>query len=222
MFDKQRHAARARFDDYKRKGGEFYQVKREQGKAAAQKAGQTYQRYEKYIPLLAFVAGFLYDSLTLTRIDLILDNILLFTYTILSAVLLVILAWLEQGRPLPAFLAQRRDWIVFGLNFLFGSLLSSYVVFYFKSAGVGKSYLFVGLLVALMLANEFFSHRLQTLRRQITVHFFCSFAFFTFFLPTFTHVLNVFMFIVSGTIALAMTAVILFSIYGRGLLQNRA
>ncbi len=220
MLQKPRPGARVRLGEYKRKTEAFYQAKVQQGKVVKDKAEQTYRRYAKHLPLLAFIAGFLYDSLTLTRIDLVLDNAILFAYTILSGVLLVIWARVEQGRWQPAFFVKHLEWVVFGVNFLFGSLLSSYVVYYFKSAGVAKSYLFVGLLAALMLANEFFSRRLQTLRRQIAIYFFCSFAFFTFFLPTFTHLLNVFMFIASGIIALALTAAVLAAIYGQGLLAD--
>jgi hypothetical protein len=220
MFQKRIHAARLRLDEYRRKGESFYQARVQQGRAVKEKAERTYRRYEKQIPIVAFIAGFLYDSLTLTRIDLALDNVILFAYTILSGILLVIWALAEQQRWQPPFVVKHLDWIVFGINFLLGSLLSSYVVFYFKSAGVAKSYLFVGLLIALLLANEFYSHRLQTLRRQIAVYFFCSFSFFTFFLPTYTHILNVFMFVFSGLIALALTAGIIFAIYGAEVFQN--
>ncbi len=220
MFEKQVHAARVRLDEYKRSSEAFYQARVQQGKIVKARAEQTYRRYEKQIPIVAFIAGFLYDSLTLTRIDLLLDNVILFSYTILAGVLMVIWASIEQGKRHPAFFVKHLGGVVFGINFLLGGLLSSYVVFYFQSAGVGKTYLFVGLLVALMLANEFFSHRLQTLRRQITVYFFCSFAFFTFFLPTFTHLMNVLTFIASGIIALVLTALVLCAIYGKSFFQN--
>lgn len=222
MFQKQIQAARARWHQYRHKGAAFYRARLEQGKAARTKAEQAYRRHEKQIPIIAFAAGFLYDSLTLTRIDLVLDNAILFSYTILAGILLVLWARVEQGRWQHAFWVKHREWIAFGVNFLFGSLLSSYVVFYFKSAGVGKAYLFVGMLAALMLANEFLSQRLQTLRRQLCIYFFCSFAFFTFFLPTFTHVMNVVMFIGSGLIALALLAGTVLAIYGSEFFKSPA
>ncbi len=221
MMHKKLAAAQVRAEQYRAKAKGFYHAKLEQGRAVKEKAEQTYRRYEKYIPIIAFVGGFIYDSLTLTRIDLLLDNIILLCYTLVAGVLLAIWGAVKRRRLRHPFLLAKLDWIVFGINFLFGSLLSSYVVFYFKSAGVGKSYLFVGLLVVLMLANEFWSHRMQKLGQQLSIYFFCSFAFFTFSLPVFTHVMSFWMFLISGVLALLLTGVVAFGIFGKALLRAK-
>ncbi len=221
MLNKKFEAAQVRAEQYRTKAKGYYHAKLEQGKAVKDKAEQTYRRYEKYIPIIAFVGGFIYDSITLTRIDLLLDNIILLCYTLVAGVLLAIWGAVKRGRLRHPFLLAKLDWIVFGINFLFGSLLSSYVVFYFKSAGVGKSYLFVGMLVVLMLANEFWGHRMQKLGQQLSVYFFCSFAFFTFFLPVFTHIINFWMFLASGVLALLLTGLVAFGIFGKVLLRAK-
>ncbi len=217
MFAGQITWCRQRLEAYRTKWQRFCLQQLEQAQKLKQKGEGTYRRYEKYLPLAAFAAGFIYDSLTLTRIDAWLDNVILLIYTLCAGVLLIILGRLERGHRFPTWLEQRREWIIFGLHFLFGSLLSSYVVFYFKSAGVFTSYLFIGLLVALLLINEFFSHRLRHVRLLVAIYFFCCFAFLTFFLPVVTRVMNALMFLASGVLSLALIAGVWLAIYGKSL-----
>lgn len=186
-------------------------VSRVQTKVAhrREQARQWYKRYEKYAPLLAFIVGFLYDTLTLTRIDLWSDNLILLGYTLAAGALIAIIGRIEQGRMKVSWFARHLNWVASATHFFLGGLLSSYVVFYFKSAGVGKSLIFVALLVGLMLANEFFSHRLRNLKYLCAVYFFCCFAFLTFFLPVMTHVMNDAMFIASGGLSLGLTGALI-------------
>lgn len=182
---------------------------------------EFYQRYKKHVPVAAFMAGFAYDSLTLTRIDRLLDNLILLGYTICVGVLIVVLGMVERGRIRHVRIVNHLDLIIFIIHFFIGGLLSSYIVFYFKSAAVGKSFIFIGLLVALMLANEFFAHRLRNLKLLCAIYFFCCYAFLTFFLPVMTHVISTAMFISSGLLSLVITSMIVAIIYHGGIRQAR-
>jgi hypothetical protein len=173
------------------------------------KARHWYQRYEKYYAVVAFIIGFAYDSLTLTRIDRLLDNLILLGYAFAAGGLIVIIGRIERGRMKQSWFARHLDLTTSAVHFCLGSLLSSYVVFYFKSAAVDKSFIFVGLLVGLMLANEFFSHRLRNLKLLCAIYFFCCFAFLTFFLPVITHIMNDAMFIASGLLSFVFIGVII-------------
>jgi hypothetical protein len=206
-------AARTRVEAYRRaceeklkKARSFYHQKK-------QRVEQFYRRYEKYAPLAAFVVGFVYDSLTLTRIDAWLDNFILLGYTLGAGVLIAVLGKVERGRLRNAWVLAHLGLITGVTHFFLGGLLSSYVVFYFKSAAVGKSFIFVGLLVALMLANEFFSDRLRNLKLLCAIYFFCCFAFLTFFLPVVTRVMSAAIFISSGLLSFFITSVIVAVIY---------
>lgn len=124
------------------------------------------ERSRPYGPLLAFVLGFAYDTVTLTRIDRWSDNVILLGYLVASGALIAAIGRAERGRLRSPRLLRRLDVMTWGVHFFLGGLLSSYVVFYFKSAAIGRSFIFVGLLVGLLLANEFFAHRLRDLRRR--------------------------------------------------------
>ena len=115
--------------------------------------------YKKFFPAIAFFAGFLWDSLTLTRIDRILDNVILLLYLILLGVLIILLNLLESGHKLKPILTRFKKWYPLAIQFLIGGLFSAYVVFYFKSASFTKASLFFILLMVFLVANEFLEKR---------------------------------------------------------------
>jgi len=221
MLAKSLHAVREKTTAYRRACEAKFQKGRVLFQQKKQNAAQLYQRYEKYFPLAAFVFGFIWDSLTLTRIDSRLDNFILLGYTIGAGVLITIMGMAQRGRIRQVWIASHLHWISGATQFFLGGLLSSYVVFYFKSAAVGKSYIFIGLLVALMLANEFFSERLRNLKLLCAVYFFCCFAFLTFFLPVMTKTANAAIFLSSGVLSFLMTSAIVAVIYHGGIMQAR-
>jgi hypothetical protein len=210
MLAKPIHTAREKvgrvYTEKRQKAQAFYQQKK-------QRTEQLYRRYEKHVPLAAFIAGFVYDSLTLTRIDAWLDNLILLGYTLGAGALIAVLGLVARGRIRQAWVLNHLGLITGVTHFFLGGLLSSYVVFYFKSAAVGKSFIFVGLLVALMIANEFFSARLRNLKLLCAIYFFCCFAFLTFFLPVVTRVMNAAIFISSGLLSFLITSAIVAVIY---------
>jgi hypothetical protein len=221
MLAKSIHAVREKTTAYRR----VYEEKLQKGRALfrqkKQIAGRFYQRYEKYVPLAAFVIGFIWDSLTLTRIDSRLDNFILLGYTAAAGALIAVIGMAQRGRIRNIWVVSHLNWITGATHFFLGGLLSSYVVFYFKSAAVGKSFIFIGLLVALMLANEFFSARLHNLKLLCAIYFFCCFAFLTFFLPVMTHTMNAVMFISSGVMSFFITSAIVAVVYYGGIHQAR-
>lgn len=180
-----------------------------------QQIKHLYARYEKHIPLGAFIAGFLWDTLTLTRIDKWSDNLILLGYALAAGLLIVIIGRIQLGRISRAWVVRRLNVITAATHFFLGGMLSSYVVFYFKSAGVGKSLIFVGLLVGLMLANEFFSHRLRNLKLLTAIYYFCCFAFLTFFLPVITRTMSDALFITSGLVSFVPLVALTAFIHGK-------
>jgi len=138
----------------------------------------------------AFVGGFLFDVVTLGRID---DLTFLISQTAwiatLSAWLVVELLeresllsfepWSDKG-PRWRKVLSYRDLIP---QFLFGGLLSVHAIFYFKSADGIASWIFVGLLALALLANE----TPHFTRSKAPVRFgllsLCVVSFFMFFWP---------------------------------------
>ncbi len=176
-----------------------------------QTSTRLYRRYEKYYAILSFVAGFVWDSITLTRIDRLSDQLILLAYLVLIGVF-IFLSHLTDKAPedAPGFLFRYKHWFPVGIQFLFGGLFSSYVVYYFQSAAFSKDLVFVALLFILLIANELLDKHLTNLKLELLLYFLSLFAFFTFFLPVVFKVMNVWLFILSGLLSLAVSGGLLY------------
>ncbi|MDQ7052352.1 MAG: hypothetical protein Q9P14_05475 [candidate division KSB1 bacterium] len=155
--------------------------------AARETLLQFYRRYERFFPILFFLGGFAYDSLTLTRIDQLSDNLILLAYVVLAGGLILLIGLIDTGQIASQRILQYAKWYPNALQFLLGGLFSAYVIFYFKSAALSKSLMFVGILVGMLIINEFLHHRLLNITLLCTLYFFVVFAFLTFFIPVVTH-----------------------------------
>ena len=49
-----------------------------------------FNRHKKYAPLILFFGGFTWDSVTLTRIDRVFDNVILFLYFLLAGIFILL------------------------------------------------------------------------------------------------------------------------------------
>ncbi len=116
----------------------------------------VYERHQKWVPIAAFLAGFVFDMLVLKRIDepqVIVQQAL---YIIVSGFLIAIeLVEHVQEISLSGFIKKIWPYREALLHFLLGTLLNSYAIFYFKSASAITSMIFIVLLVALLIVNEF-------------------------------------------------------------------
>jgi hypothetical protein len=172
---------------------------------AARALALWYRRHERYSGIALFGAGFLWDSLTLTRIDNLLDNALLLSYLAVAGILIVLILRSRAGIPLPGPAAKLRPCFPWVLQFLFGGLFSSYVIFYFKSASFTRTQIFFLILVALWIGNEFLHDRLEDGRLLAVLYTFCLLSFFAFFLPVVLAAVNGAIFALAGVLSLGVS-----------------
>jgi hypothetical protein len=180
---------------------------------------ELYGRARRFAPLAFFMGGFAWDSLTLTRIDSILDNLILFGY-LFALWALVALSNIASSRIasgaepeasgfLPRVLQRSEPWFPMGIQFFLGGLFSAYVVFYFHSASLTKSSLFLAILISLLVANEFLEGRLGNVYLQTALCFLASYSFLIFFIPVVTAVMNYYTFLAAGALSFAAMCVFL-------------
>lgn len=174
-----------------------------------------WERTAPFHGIVFFLAGFAWDSMTLRRVDRMQDNLLLLGYLALLGVLLVAERRIVDQAWRWRWLFERIGWVRYAAQFLFGSLYSAYVVFYFKSATPGRTLLFVLLLVGLMVANEFMSHWLRAERLRLGLYLLCAFSFLLFFVPVVTGYVGVGLFTACAVVAVAITALVAFAMYWR-------
>jgi hypothetical protein len=166
-----------------------------------QRTTHFYENYKRFLPVVSFTAGFTWDSVTLTRIDLWSDNLILLTYIILLAGMLILVNFINDGMISKKWILKYQSWYPMGIQFFLGGLFSTYVVFYFKSAALTKNWLFLGFLIIILIGNEFIENRLSNLKLQFILYFLATFSYFIFFIPVLIKVMNTFVFVLSGIIS---------------------
>ncbi|TYP95488.1 Protein of unknown function (DUF2914) [Fodinibius salinus] len=172
-----------------------------------------FRRYKKYIPVLFFIGGFTWDSLTLGRIDGWYSNTVLFTYLIGLTLCLYIFNLADDGRWQNTFLEPYQEYAPLAIQFFLGGLSSAYVIFFFQSVTLTKTLVFFLILVVLLVSNELLKHRISNKYLQFSAYFFVNFTFFTFFIPAIFATMNTFLFVVSGLISLGLTLYFIYYLY---------
>lgn len=177
------------------------------------------KKHERKISAGALLVGFLWDTITLTRIDYLFEVIVLGTHTSLI-ILWIIIINLVDGGPLnfqPFKFVRTIAPILMQVSF--GALFSGLTVFYVKSASLSVTFIFVLLLAGLLIGNEFFRHRYQKLIFQLTILYVVLASFFALYLPVLVGSVGVLVFI--GANVIALFAIFLLTMFLRLFLKER-
>lgn len=110
-------------------------------------------KYKQYLPALFFFSGFLFDLITIGDIDDLLNIIMQGLYLFIAGHILIvdITKNTQTENKYYAYYLKYKDDI---FHFLLGSLLSAFTIFYFKSASLSNSFVFMIFLTTLLLLNE--------------------------------------------------------------------
>lgn len=112
-------------------------------------------RHAKAEIAVFFAAGFLFDIFTLTRIDDLATLVQQAAYLVLLGGLMILDERYRSGLASPPrWLAPAWRFSEDAIHFLFGSLLSSFTLFYLKSSSGLASIVFMTILGTLLVANE--------------------------------------------------------------------
>ena len=136
-----------------------------------------FTKYEKPISSVSLIGGFILDWMTLQRIDTFFENFLVsvrlfvvaFCIILLNRSVLKSLKGVEQERA--------HFWLINILQFAFGGLLSTFLVFYFRSGSIFVSWPFLFLLGIAFAANERLKHHYSRMTFQITFLFLSIYSF---------------------------------------------
>ncbi|MFC1492662.1 DUF2914 domain-containing protein [candidate division KSB1 bacterium] len=182
----------------------------------------------KFFPAAAFVAGLGWDSLTMTRIDRLFDNIFLLGYLVILGGMIILTNFIEKGLIRNNLLLRFKKWYPFAIQFFLGGLFSGYTVFYFQSASLTKASLFFLIIAVMLIINEFLEKKYTNLYLQISLYFLANLSFFIFFIPVIFSTMGLHTFIIAGIISLIIVEGIVYlfqkkDIYGhyRQLIASR-
>jgi hypothetical protein len=177
-------------------------------------------------PTVAFVGGFTWDALTLSRIDRIFDLSILTGYLIVASALMVWIGLEKQGEAdenPTGFLKKAGIWIKTNKAFLFqffiGGLFSAFVIFIFKSVTFSKSAIFFGLVIGLFVLNEFGGRRFSNWYLRVGLMFVAVFMYLVFVLPLILDRIDYVVFVISAVVALVFSASLLFWIHRKNVIS---
>jgi len=161
-----------------------------------------YGRFERPISSLSLVGGFVFDAITLKRVDTLWENIWILGHLLIVGIFIILIHLQENevgGEKNPK---KAHFWYVNILQFFFGGILSTYLVFYFRSADIFVTWPFVALLVIAFLANESLKQHYIRLSFQISLFFLSIYSFAIFLVPVVLHKIGDWIFIMSGLLSL--------------------
>lgn len=171
------------------------------------------RKHSKYAPILFFTGGFIFDSLTLGRIDRLYDLFVLCSHMTCLTATLYFFNTAADGKWKNTLLERFEEYFPLAIQFFFGALSSAYVVYFSRSVSLSKTFSFFIILVAFLLTNEFLKKRISNKYLQFGVYSFISFTFFAFMIPVFIKEMNATVFMFSGSISLVCTLVLIITIY---------
>ena len=172
----------------------------------AERAKAFYHAHEPACTVGFFIAGFLFDTLAVGRIDELRGIIQQAVYLLLCA----LFTSYELRERCGDFAPRERFKTLWryhtaATHFMLGTLLNIYTLFYFKSASLGTSFLFLLILAGLLAVNELkpFAGSGTTLR--MTLFSLCLVSYFTFLVPTLVGAIGTLPFL--GTLAASTACV---------------
>lgn len=143
-----------------------------------------YEKNETKLDILVFIAGFLFDIVTMSDIDDIFSIVQQIVYLgiIFTIIYFEILFRLFKWKPEPK-IVRVWEYRTLVLHFFLGSLLSLYSLFYIKSASVLHSLIFLGMMLLVLFANELPGVKKSNISIKAGMFGVCLFSFFSILFP---------------------------------------
>ncbi len=157
-----------------------------------------YKKYERIISTLFLLLGFVFNAVVLKRVDLFWENFWVAVHILTCA---LAIAYLNIENKSPKIHSEKIEAIVlYVLQFTFGGLISTFLVFYFRSAVLAVAWPFLLVLVIAFFLNESFKHKYTRMDFQILFLFLSTYLYLSFLVPLIANKVNALMFFVAGGI----------------------
>ncbi len=171
------------------------------------KTRSWYGRFERPISSLSLIAGFIFDALTLRRIDVFWDNFWIIAHIIIVGVFIALIHLNKSEIGDEKNPSKAHFWFVNVLQFFFGGLLSTFLVFYFRSTDIFITWPFILLLALAFIANESFKRHYIRFSFQVSLFFLSIYSFAIFLLPVLMHQIGPRIFLLSGLVSLGFITI---------------
>ena len=178
------------------------------GRSLLQRASHLTARYARFglsLSSISLVGGFVFDAVTLKRVDMFRENFWVVVHLLVVAFCIL---WVNRGADVDpereVWTTKLDSWLINLLQFFFGGLLSTFMVFYFRSGTFWVSWPFYLVLAAAFVANEKLKNKHARLEFQLSLLFLSLFCFMIFILPVVIHTMGRLVFLLSGALTLVL------------------
>jgi hypothetical protein len=166
------------------------------------KTTHWYSRFERPISSLSLIGGFIFDALTLKRVDMFWENVWVVVHLLVVALCIILINRTNHTPEEEKDPEKLHFWLLNALQFVFGGLLSTFLVFYFRSGSFLVSWPFLLLLALAFIANERLKHHFARVGFQISFFYLSLFSFSIFLIPVLLHEIGTKIFLISGVASL--------------------
>ena len=166
-----------------------------------------YARNERLVSLISLIGGFVFNVFTLTRVDHFMEDFWVIMHLLVVAACIILINREEnEGIPdeTPSNKERLHFWLRTIMQFMFGGLLSTFIVFYLRSAVIAVAWPFFLVLAAAFIANESFKKHYSRISFQIGFLFLSLYLFMIFLVPVLTHQISTTIFLASGGISIIL------------------
>jgi hypothetical protein len=165
---------------------------------------ELFIRYERPIASGSLLFGFIVDLLTLRRIDLISNQLILIGYLLVLGTGIALINYYQISATPPRWLEKWYIYLPVIIQFAFGNMFSGFMVLYSRSTSLVANWPFLLLLLGLLLGNELFQPYYLRFRFQSALFFFTLFSFFIVYVPLLSGSIDPFTFLLSAAVAVAV------------------
>lgn len=153
--------------------------------ALKQKLIDYYNKHERMLNVLFFLGGILFDVATLAEIDSLM-SIIQQVFYLVSIGALLYYDFLARYNAFSIASERINKWWIYrdpAIHFLMGGMLNIYSLFFLKSASFMASFVFIGFMLSLIIANELKVVKENKINLKLALYFICVFSFFAVLYP---------------------------------------
>lgn len=172
-----------------------------------------YGKFERPISSLSLILGFVFDAVTLKRVDTLWENIWVLAHLVIVGFFIALIHIKERNVGDEKDPSKAHFWYVNILQFFFGGILSTYLVFYFRSADILVTWPFIFILAVAFWANESLKRHFVRLSFQIGLFFLSIYSFAIFLVPVIMHKIGTKVFLLSGLYSLIFISIYIFALF---------
>lgn len=156
-------------------------------------------KHSRLISSITLVSGFIFNAIVLKRVDLFWENFWVAIHIIICAICIV---YLNFEKLPEKFKSEKLNiFSLIALQFTFGGLLSTFIVFYFRSAVLQVAWPFLLALLIAFLINESFKHKYVRMDFQILFLFLSVYLYLSYLVPLILNDVNSKIFFISGAVS---------------------